>query len=92
MSDYRPRTLNQIHPIGQVDEFFVVERIFSEDAGLPSVGLANIHAEVPNIEANKEKILRACQISKNVEPTWPSFQSFVSPDTSGKMNTHVGPT
>jgi len=64
MSDHTPRTLNQIHPIEQVDEFLVVERIFSEDVGLPSVGLANIHAEVPNIEANKEKILRACQIFK----------------------------
>jgi len=64
MSDDTPRKLNQIQPIKQVDEFLVVERIFSEDAGLPSVGLANIHAEVPNIEANKEKILRACQIFK----------------------------
>ena len=61
---HKPRTLNEIHPIEQVDEFLVVERVFSEDAGLPSVGLANIHAEVPNIEANKEKILRACQIFK----------------------------
>jgi predicted amidohydrolase len=64
MSDHTPRTLNQIHPIEQVDEFLVVERVFSEDAGLLSVGLANIHAEVPNIEANKEKILRASQIFK----------------------------
>ena len=64
MSDHTPRTLNQIHPIEQVDEFLVVERLFSEDVGLLSVGLANIHAEVPNIEANKEKILRACQIFK----------------------------
>jgi predicted amidohydrolase len=64
MSDHTQRTLNQIHPIEQVDEFLVVERVFSEDAGLPSVGLANIHAEVPNIEANKEKILRASKIFK----------------------------
>ena len=64
MSDHTPRTLNEIRPIEQVDEFLVVERIFSEDVGLPSVGLANIHAEVPNIEANKEKVLRACQIFK----------------------------
>ena len=64
MSDHTQRTLNQIHPIEQVDEFLVVERVFSEDAGLLSVGLANIHAEVPNIEANKEKILRASKIFK----------------------------
>jgi hypothetical protein len=64
MTDYTPRTLNEVRPIEKVDEFLVVERLFSEDTGLPSVGLANIHAEVPNIEANKEKILRACQIFK----------------------------
>ncbi len=64
MSDQTPKMLNQVHPIERVDEFLVVERIFSEDAGLPSVGLGNIHAEVPNIEGNKEKILRACQIFK----------------------------
>lgn len=64
MSDQMPKMLHQIRPIEQEDEFLVVERVFSEDAGLPSVGLANIHAEVPNIEANKDKILRACQIFK----------------------------
>ena len=64
MSENTQKTLNQIHPIEQVDEFLVVERVFSEDAGLLSVGIANIHAEVPNIEANKEKILRASKIFK----------------------------
>jgi predicted amidohydrolase len=64
MSKNEPRTLDQIRPIEQVDEFLVVERVFSEEPGLLSIGLANIHAEVPNIEANKEKILRACQIFK----------------------------
>ncbi|NOK58783.1 MAG: hypothetical protein GFH27_549301n189 [Chloroflexi bacterium AL-W] len=58
------KTLHHIHPIEQIDEFLVVERLFSEDTKLLSVGLANIHAEVPNIAANKEKILRACQIFK----------------------------
>ena len=76
MSDHTPRTLNQIHPIEQVDEFLVVERVFSEDAGLPSVGLANIHAQVPNIEANKEKILRACQIFKERGANLAIFPEF----------------
>lgn len=48
-----------------VEEFLVVERKFSEDDQLPSVGLANIAAEVPNIEANKDKIARACEIFKD---------------------------
>jgi len=76
MSDHTPRTLNQIRPIEQVDEFLVVERVFSEDAGLPSVGLANIHAEVPNIEANKAKIMRACQIFKERGANLAIFPEF----------------
>lgn len=64
MSYYNPKKLNEVKPIEKVDEFLVVERIFSEDAKLLTVGLANIHAEVPDIEANKRKILRACQIFK----------------------------
>ena len=74
MTDYTPRTLNEVRPIEKVDEFLVVERLFSEDTGLPSVGLANIHAEVPNIEANKEKILRACQILPKKEMRCGSWQ------------------
>ena len=62
MSDHTPITLNQIRPLEQVEEFLVVERVFSEDGGLPSVGLANIHAEVPDIEANKDKMARATEI------------------------------
>jgi predicted amidohydrolase len=42
------------------DEFLVVERTYCDDEASPSVGLANIHAEVPAIEANKDKIRRAC--------------------------------
>jgi predicted amidohydrolase len=64
MPNQTRKTLKHLHPIEQIDEFIVVERIFSDDADLPSVGLANIHAGVPTIEANKEKIVRACQIFK----------------------------
>lgn len=45
-----------------VDEFLIAERSYSDDASMLSVGLANIRAEVPGIEANKDKILRAASI------------------------------
>ncbi|CAN5226300.1 amidohydrolase [soil metagenome] len=47
-----------------VDEFVIVERSYCDDESKLSVGLANIHAEVPGIEANKDKILRAASIFK----------------------------
>lgn len=46
------------------DEFTVLERIYCDDASKLSVGLANIHAVVPDIEANKDKIVRAAQAFK----------------------------
>jgi len=46
------------------DEFLVVERTFSDDASALSVGLANIAAHVPEVEANKAKILRALRVFK----------------------------
>jgi predicted amidohydrolase len=49
-------------PMESVDEFLVVERTFSDDPAGLSIGLANIHAIVPDIEANKDKILRAAQV------------------------------
>lgn len=42
------------------DEFLVVERTYGDDPTNISIGLANIHAEVPEIDANKDKIYRAC--------------------------------
>ncbi len=45
-----------------VDEFLVTERRYGADESMLSVGLANIRAEVPGIEANKDKILRATRI------------------------------
>jgi hypothetical protein len=90
MSDHKIRNLKQIRPIEKVDEFLVVERIFSENEGLPSIGLANIHAEVPNIEANKGKILRSCQIFKERGANMAYFQSFAYQDTSGRMKMRVG--
>ena len=46
------------------DELVVVERSYCDDDSRLSVGLANIHAVVPDIEANKDKILRAASIFK----------------------------
>ena len=45
-----------------VDEFHIVERTYCDDDSKLSVGLANIHAEVPGIEANKDKVLRAVRV------------------------------
>jgi predicted amidohydrolase len=46
------------------DELLVVERSYCDDDSKLSVGLANIHADVPDVEANKDKILRAASIFK----------------------------
>jgi predicted amidohydrolase len=43
----------------------VVERRYSDDASLPTVGLANLHAVVPGIEENKRKVERACRQFKD---------------------------
>jgi predicted amidohydrolase len=42
-------------------DFPLVERTYCDDATLPTVGLANLHAVVPGIEENKAKIERACR-------------------------------
>lgn len=61
MVDPPPR---QIRPMEQVDEFLVVERRFSDLQEHVSIGLANISAVVPDLEANKDKVARACAIFK----------------------------
>lgn len=48
--------------MNKVDEFLIAERSYGDDESKLSVGLANIHAEVPDVEANKDKILRAASI------------------------------
>lgn len=42
----------------------VVERRYSDDESLPTIGLANIHAVVPGIEANKAKVESCCRLFK----------------------------
>jgi predicted amidohydrolase len=44
--------------------FRVVERVFSSDTTRMSIGLANIHASVPDVEANKDKICRVASVFK----------------------------
>lgn len=59
------RTLTAIEESRKtVSEFHVFERVFSEHNELPSLGIANIHAIVPDIEANKDKIIRVLEIFK----------------------------
>lgn len=52
------------NPIEQVDEFSVIERTYSADQSKLSVGLANISALVPDVDGNKDKVLRAARIFK----------------------------
>jgi len=47
------------------DEFIIVERIFSHNEDSMTIGLANIRAIVPDIEANKDKMARAVEIFKS---------------------------
>lgn len=48
----------------RVDEFLIAERTYCDDPSKLSVGLANIHADVPDVAANKDKILRATKVFK----------------------------
>ena len=47
------------------DEFIIIERVFSHDNSNMSIGIANIKAIVPDIEANKNKMARAMAIFKS---------------------------
>src|SRR3954454_25307857 len=51
-------------PIEVVDGFPVIERVYSDDDAGLSLGLANISAVVPDIDANKDKVLRVARIFK----------------------------
>lgn len=63
-------------PIEVVDGFPVIERVYSEDPSGLSIGLANIAARVPDVEANKEKVLRAAQIFKRRRVNFAVFPEF----------------
>jgi predicted amidohydrolase len=68
--------ISPFRPIEVVDGFPVIERVYSSDPAGLSVGLANIAAEVPDIEANKEKVLRAARIFKERSVNFAVFPEF----------------
>lgn len=57
-------------------EIRVVERHFSDDEAQPSIGLANIQAVVPDIEANKAKMIRAIEVFKQRRVNVAIFPEF----------------
>jgi predicted amidohydrolase len=68
--------LSKIVPSESKDEFIIIERVFSDDDSNLSIGLANIHAIVPNIEANKDKMARALEIFKAKKVNVAIFPEF----------------
>jgi predicted amidohydrolase len=71
------RTLKDVEESSQtVDEFHVFERFFSDHHDYPSIGIANIHAIVPGIEANKDKILRVLEIFRSRKVNVAVFPEF----------------
>src|SRR4051812_21208874 len=46
-------------------DFKVIERSYSDDDSGLSVGIANISAVVPDIDANKDKVLRAVEVFRD---------------------------
>lgn len=44
--------------------FIILERTFSQNDSHPSIGIANLHAKVPGMEANKDTMLRVLEVFK----------------------------
>ena len=59
-----------------IDGFQVLERTYSNDETLPTVGHANIHAVMPGIEANKQKILDAVRVFSELGVNVAIFPEF----------------
>ncbi len=68
--------LSEIPPSETREGFSIVERVFSEDEDSLSIGVANIQAVVPDIEANKEKMARAVKIFKEKKVNMAIFPEF----------------
>ena len=62
--------------MASVSDFQVVERAYSDDPAKLSVGIANISATVPDVEANKDKILRAATLFKERGANFAVFPEF----------------
>ncbi|MGF1579368.1 MAG: carbon-nitrogen hydrolase family protein [Gemmataceae bacterium] len=58
------------------DDFLIAERYFSDDETKVSIGLANIEAIVPDVEANKDKMLRVLEIFKDRHANVAIFPEF----------------
>jgi len=56
--------------------FQVTERYFSNDESLPTIGIANIHAVVPDIKGNKGKIVEVLDIFKAKKVNIAVFPEF----------------
>jgi predicted amidohydrolase len=56
--------------------FSFLERTFSDNKNNLSIGLANIHATVPGIEFNKDKIVRIIEIFKKKKVNMAIFPEF----------------
>ena len=63
-------------PEEQTNGFTVIETTYSDDPDNLSIGLANIHAIVPGIESNKERILEAIDTFKEYEVNIIIFPEF----------------
>lgn len=62
--------------IDNPDNFRITERYFSDNEDLLTVGLANIHAEVPHIEKNKTKMIRILEIFRQKKVNIAIFPEF----------------
>jgi predicted amidohydrolase len=58
------------------EPFLLCERKFSDDEAKPSFGLANIQARVPDVAANKARILEALKIFKKKRVNIAIFPEF----------------
>jgi predicted amidohydrolase len=61
---------------GSQNGFMIIERTFSPDDRHISIGIANLHAVVPDIEANKDKMLRALEVFKAKQVNLAIFPEF----------------
>jgi predicted amidohydrolase len=68
--------LEDIHKLEEINEFLVVERMFSVDVANPSFGLANISPRTHDLEGNKSKVERAAKIFKDRRVNIAVFPEF----------------
>ena len=65
-----------VSPVEKINGLTVVESKYSDVSNNLSIGLANIHAIVPDIEANKEKMLEVIDTFKKYEVNMIIFPEF----------------